>query len=158
MAFQEGFPTGSAMYHAGLGNVGSYQVSGVPFVTGGLDAQTSGPIGVNFPQITQWVQVNNSGSINSTNGTVNFGADLRVGFSANGIVSSSNYIVIPPGGQLGPLKVKATQLHLSGGAAGAVSLMAGLAFIDASKINNNVLSPGDGTDGFLNWSGSSGVG
>ena len=44
---------------AGLGSVGSYQVSGKPFATGSLTAPASGstPIKVEFPTVTRWVKI-----------------------------------------------------------------------------------------------------
>ena len=57
------------IYSAGLGNVGSYQVSGIPFVTGAINATSATK--VSFPYVTRWIEV------------VNYSAttDVRVGFS-----------------------------------------------------------------------------
>ena len=69
----------------GIGNVGSYLISGIPFVTGGLSAPSSSatPIVVTFPSVTQrfWVHVGDGSK------------KLRVGFSANG-VKNTNYFVV----------------------------------------------------------------
>lgn len=71
---------------AGLNNVGNYQISGIPYVTGALTipANTSAPLEVIFPSVTQRIHVHN-----------NFGSDkpIRVGFSANG-VKGTNYWLI----------------------------------------------------------------
>ena len=69
-------------YKPGLGQSAAYQVSGKPFVSGGLDAQTHkprgsagiGPAVVNFPNVTSWVMVVNHAA-----------TDCRVGFSLNGV-------------------------------------------------------------------------
>jgi len=70
----------------GLNNVGNYQVSGIPFVTGTLTvpANSETPLEITFPSITQKIQIHN-----------NFGSDkpIRVGFSANG-VKGKNYWLI----------------------------------------------------------------
>ena len=44
-------------YQAGIGNVGSYQVSGRPFVSAAIDATTVAV--VDFPMVTRWVKVKN---------------------------------------------------------------------------------------------------
>ena len=72
-------------YSVGLGNVGSYQVSGVPYVTGNVQARGTAPgtaVQVAFPSVTSWVVVSNVG------GT----AELKVGFSQNGVDGSDNNI------------------------------------------------------------------
>ena len=45
-----------------LGNVGAYQVSGKPFVSGGIDVSvyTNGPLEITFPSVTRWIIVRNS--------------------------------------------------------------------------------------------------
>ena len=119
--------------------MGSYQVSGRPWVLGGIDATS--PTSVNFPMVTRWVEVHNSGS-----------QTLRVGFSANG-VAGTNYILLAANSTLGPLELKLTELHFDGGEAGGISVVAGLTFVGLDNIDNNAISPA-GT----NWSGSAGVG
>jgi len=121
-------------YRAGLGNVGSYQASGTPFVTGGINA--SSVVKVSFPSVTSWIVVSNVAS----------GDDCKIGFSSNG-VSGTNYLLVEGGLTTEPLKVKVTELYLLGG--NPVSVMAGLTGIANNTINNGDVSP-DGT----NWSGS----
>ena len=129
-------------YKVGLQNVGSYQVSGKPWAEGGIDATS--PTEVEFPEVTSWVQITNTDN-----------AILRVGSSELGVTDAgTNYLDLPQGTH-GPFSVKVTQLHLSGGAAGTTSVMAGLTFIPAFLIDNPNVSP---ASPYLNWSGSSGVG
>jgi len=135
-------------YKVGLHSVGSYQVSGKPFVSGGLDA-ASAAISISFPMVTRWIQVNNSGS-----------ADLKVGFSARGVTDSGggsgeNYILVRQDQTLGPVELKLTALHLDGGVAGGVSVLAGLTGVGVESIDNSSVSPSSPN---VNWSGSSGVG
>lgn len=63
-------------YKAGLGNVGNYQVSGIPFVSGGITAPTSSasPIEIVFPSVTQRIHIQNQGTV-----------PVKIGFSANGV-------------------------------------------------------------------------
>ena len=126
-------------YKVGLHNVGSYQVSGKPYVEGGINAATA--TSVSFPFVTNWVVVKN-----------NSATELKVGFSANGI-AGSNYMTVTSGSVLGPLELKVTALHLEGSA--AVDVLAGLTFISTDSINNIANSP---SSPYINWSGSSGVG
>ena len=126
-------------YKAGLRNVGSYQASGLPYVTGNIDASVTDGTSISFPAVTRWVVVSNT----PTND------ECRVAFSANGMLHDNHFTL--PGGTVSPrLEIRVTELHLSGSP--KVHVMAGLTSIDSVAINNLDLSP-DGT----NWSGSAGV-
>jgi|TARA_Y100000034_G_scaffold13325_1_gene13985 hypothetical protein len=75
-------PANSWKLAPGLNNVGSYQVSGQPFVSGGCVAPASGSgnsLVIYFPAVTKWFQ------IEPHSGSTNAGASLRVGFSENGL-------------------------------------------------------------------------
>lgn len=129
------------IYSSGLGNVPSYQVSGIPFVTGGVSATTIKS--VSFPYVTRWIYVVNNGT-----------GDLRIGFSQNG-VQGSRYITVQAAA-VGHhttsirMEVKATQLWFSGST--SVDIMAGLTTIPAARIDNSAVSPSGS-----NWSGSANV-
>jgi len=77
-------------YKPGLHNVGNYQVSGIPYVTGNLSvpANTQTPTILTFPSVTQRIHVHNN---DSTNG-------LRIGFSSLGVSGSSanKYWLVEP--------------------------------------------------------------
>ena len=121
-------------YKPGLGNAASFQVSGIPYVTGGINATQA--VGLNFPLTTRWIVVSN----------VDGNATLKVGFSQNG-VDKTNYFEVDQN-QISPkLEVKATQVWLSG--SNNCSVVAGLTYITTDNINNATVSP-SGT----NWSGS----
>ena len=129
------------IYSSGLGNVPSYQVSGIPFVTGGVSATTIKS--VSFPYVTRWIYVVNNGT-----------GDLRIGFSQNG-VQGSRYITVQASGTGKDttsirMEVKATQLWFSGST--SVDIMAGLTTIPAARIDNSAVSPSGS-----NWSGSANV-
>jgi len=127
--------TKSYKSEVGINHVPAYQVSGVPFASGNLDA-TSG-LQILFPYVTRWVEV-----VNTSN------AVLKVGFSQNG-VGGSNYFEVPISSSLGPLEVKVSEIYLNGGADGKTSVVAGLTGILPQRLNTSLGS---------SWSGSSGVG
>jgi hypothetical protein len=127
-------------YKAGLHNVGSYQVSGIPYVT-----STIGPVVTNtashitFPSVTQTVSIH----------LLTKNEQLRVGFSANGIKSGSYYLLDSnaQGIPFVELRVKCTDLYLlsNNGSVVSASVAASLTGIHRSQIYNN-------------WSGSQGIG
>jgi len=77
----------------GLGSVGSYQMSGIPYASASIAVPTSvGPVlKIQFPYVTKFVTIVNTGSFVTPN--------LRVGFSALGTSgsSASNYISLAYG-------------------------------------------------------------
>lgn len=125
----------SFTYTVGLNNVGSYQVSGRPF------AITPSSTTVQFPYVTSWVKIINSGS-----------ADRTIAFSALGLTGTEKFVV-PGESSTEPLHLKITELYLD--AVTDLSIVAGLTNIPVERVNS--LS-GDGTIVGNNWSGSVGVG
>jgi len=122
----------------GLANVGSFQVSGIPFVSGNLAVPTSSaePLRLDFPSVTKKIIFSNEANV-----------DVKVGFSAEG-VKGTNYVRLHTKNEapILELEVKATSVYLlSTGAATVVSVAAELTGIPLSEIANN-------------WSGSAGVG
>ena len=127
-------------YKAGLMNVGSYQVSGKPFVSGGIDATAVGTaFEVQFPKVTRWVIIKNNDSL-----------PVKVGFSAFGL-AGSNYFTVHSGSTSPRLELKLTSIFLTG--SDNIDVIAGLTWIDRQAINNGGMSPGGS-----NWTGSAGVG
>lgn len=125
-------------YKPGLGNAASYEVSGIPYVTGGLNP-AGGEIALSFPRVTRWVVVSNTDAT-----AVN---TVKIGFSSNGVGGSNYYLL--SGSQTTPrLEVKVTELYLNG-ASTNVSVMAGLTSIETLNVNNLSISPSGS-----NWSGS----
>lgn len=119
--------------------VPAYQVSGVPFVTSSQHAITTTPVSIDFPRVTRFISVTNTG--------VNV---LRLGFSENGVnglgqVSGSNqtvehepranYFILPVSGATGRLELRCKSLFIRAdtGAAGSFSVMAGLTGIDKNQ-------------------------
>lgn len=92
---------------AGINNVGNYQVSGIPFVTGTLTVPivSNTPISVTFPSVTKRVVVH----VTDTNA-------VRIGFSSNG-VKDTNYFLADGDkanntAQMFDMNVKCTKLYL----------------------------------------------
>jgi hypothetical protein len=105
--------------------VPEYQISGVPYVTGsGAGEVTSQdtPIRLNFPEVTRWIVIYNSGS----------GA-LRVGFSNNGArsVNTSNYFVVKAGATTPRMELRCKSLFFTKDSATATdfNIIAGLTTI-----------------------------
>jgi hypothetical protein len=138
-------------YYVGLQNVGSYQVSGIPFVTSSVTApiSSSTPVQITFPSVTQRIIVENVG-----------GEHLRVGFSSNGVKRSNYFLVHEHAGGTPSqfnyidLRVKVSEIYIlshDGASTTAASISAELTNIDTSLLE---LSGPSGS----NWSGSLGVG
>ena len=76
--------------YSGLGSVGSYQVSGYPYITGSTTLANSGEDTISFPGVTKSITIMNrlSGSGEAP--------DIRVHFAplAGGNVASGNHFVI----------------------------------------------------------------
>lgn len=125
-------------YRPGLGNVGSYQASGIPYVTSSLTVpvQSGTPLQVSFPTVTREFTVRNDGS-----------QEIRVGFSAAGVSGSATnfYALAPSGSFSAPMKVTDLFLISSDGSAGEATVVGVLTGIDRGQIEDN-------------WSGSAGVG
>ena len=128
-------------YKAGLNYVGSYQVSGIPYVKGPIENAASGAAGVtpsiSFPKVTRWLKVTNTDGADT---------ELICGFSQNGVQQLTNCFVVP-GGQTLHLELKVTELYYTGSVS-SFGVVAGLTGLEASLINNPGVSP-NGT----NWSG-----
>jgi|SaaInlStandDraft_2_1057019.scaffolds.fasta_scaffold204275_1 hypothetical protein len=135
----------SNVYTAGLNNVGSYQVSGIPFATGSLSAIDGTALEVTFPYVTQWITF-----VNHDSGGTNH---LEVGFSSIGLAGSNSFRVGPQSGnehtQNLTINVKVSSVFLTG--SGDFDIVAGLTNIPIARVDNIGVSGS-------NWSGSVGVG
>ena len=134
----------SFIYSVGLHNVGSYQVSGMPFASGGITApeNTGNAYKIVFPYVTQWV------SFGSTTNQ-----SYRVGFSNNGVKDGYYFVVHEDNKQVQavlPLKIsEAYILSENGTPVSGCYVVAGLTNIPTQRINNSSVSPSGS-----NWSGS----
>jgi hypothetical protein len=131
----------------GVGAVGQYQLSGIPYATASVLIQNvldgEGTTQISFPYVTKFVTVVNEHSGSS--------AKLRVGFSALGVTGSAtndtgnNYFILDNGeSYTGEFRV--SSLYLAGNSTNTTaSVIAGMTGIPAQKLRTN-------------WSGTSGVG
>lgn len=119
----------------GLGHVGSYQVSGIPFATSSVECLADETTVIEFPKVTKFVTVRcDSGS-------------LAVGFSENGL-NGSNFFTLEENESYGG-DWRLIRLYLSGVDGSALAtIVAGLTTIDKSVLEADI----------DNWSGSVGVG
>lgn len=131
----------------GLGHVGSYQVSGKPFVSGAIDlsSYTTGPLEISFPSVTRWILIRNFDTDNSNT------KQIKVAASANGFITGEYFRVNDDyrgtyirKSQTPRLELKLTRIYLTGSST-KVDVIAGLTGISTNTISNN-------------WSGSEGVG
>jgi len=134
-------------YSKGVGNVGSYQISGIPYATASFTVAAAGstPTEVTFPFVTKFVTIANTNT--GTN------VPLRFGFSVNGITGSAagsgDYYFTLDNGDSYTGEFRITSLYLLSDTAGtqtSASIVAGLTGIQSREL------PGP------NWSGSVGVG
>lgn len=137
-------------YGVGISNVGSYQVSGIPYATSSLAVPSSAgtPTEVTFPDVTQRIFVSN----------INTASPLRVGFSSNG-VKGTNYFIIPAATTTTvfptqEFRVKVSSIFILSNTTTPTSASV---FAELSNIETNLLSR-SGPTGLPNWSGSVGVG
>lgn len=131
-------------YKAGLGNVGNYQVSGIPYVTGALSvpASSNAPLEIVFPSVTQKIHVHNNDT----------GEGVRIGFSANG-VKGSNYWLVEPHAATGKnndyieLRVKTDRIFLISNGAAITSKVFVSAELTGITLNYNLAAQYSGSNG-----------
>ena len=135
---------------AGLGSVGSYQMGGIPYASASINVpgSSSASMVVQFPYVVKFVTV-----INTTSGSAN---PIRVGFSANGVESGSNYFILNGGDSYtGEWRIEDLYLRSDSGTESSASIIAGLTPIPRGVpsfiLSGNIMIGN-------NWSGSSGVG
>ncbi len=128
--------------NVGLNHTPAYQVSGRPFASADNDAKDA--VAVEFPYVTRWVQVTNTGA-----------EEVRIGFSELG-VSGSNYFRLQGSGSVRGhssterLELKITQLWLySPAKSTSIDVTAGLTTVPVSRASSS-FGP--------SFSGSTGVG
>ena len=128
-------------YKMGAGHVGSYQVSGIPYLTSSLTvpANSSTPLEISFDKVSKFVIITNTLPGSATN------VPLRFGFSENG-VQGTNYAILN-NGETFEADLRVVRLYLLSDSTlpCSASVVAGLTGVEAKELRNN-------------WSGSLGVG
>lgn len=123
--------------NVGINHTPAYQVSGRPYASGGISANSEQQV-VNFPNVTRWVEVVNNGN-----------DVLKVGFGPNAFSSHNNsYFIVPGNSTSGRLELKVNRLYFLSGSAAGTSVVAGLTSMLPDRVNSGSLSVG------INWSGS----
>ena len=129
----------------GLGSVGSYQMSGIPFASSSITVpvNSAAPLQIQFPYVTKFVTVVNTQATS---------IPLRVGFSVLGVSGSgTNYFLLDSGeSYTGDWRIEDIYLISNSAAQTSASIIAGLTPIPRGV--PSFVSTGN------NWSGSSGVG
>jgi len=115
-------------YDAGIGNVGSYQVSGIPYVTASSLA-TLEEVQISFPMVTKAITVAQSGSTGR----------VRVHFVSTGSMAatSKNYWEMNSNEDALTMNVKCKEIYISngdGGNATGFQLFAELTRIDPQRM------------------------
>lgn len=133
----------SNSYQTGLHNVGSFQVSSIPYASASIDiTSTTVPVVIDFERVTKFVVVKNT-----TDSTL-ADAPMRLGFSESGVKGSvdNNYIVLlNEESYEADFKLSRLYLLLDTATNCTASVSAGLTGIPSDNLRHN-------------WSGSSGVG
>lgn len=138
-------------YKSGLGSVGQYQMSAVPYATSSLTVPELGtaPLEVAFPRVSKFVTIRN------TFPTASAPRALRVGFSSVGTSGSvdagreafQNYVILKNGeSYTGEWRVSSVYLLCDTKPETSASVIAGLTLISTSSVS------------FENWTGSLGIG
>ena len=104
-----GANSGPTTYGVGLGNVGSYQVSGVPWITGSSALGAGVEVGYELPMVSKSITVINRSA-----------EDIRVHFNSTGsgrVVDGNHFVLFDSKEDSYTFNVKATQLYVSAPAA-----------------------------------------
>ena len=130
----------------GLGSVGSYQMSGIPFASSSITVPVNSatPLKIQFPYVTKFVTISNE--------VTSPGPAIRVGFSVLGVSGSgTNYFSLDAGeSYTGEWRIEDIFLISNTTAQSSASIIAGLTPIPRGV--PSFVATGN------NWSGSSGVG
>ena len=125
-----GADSGPATYVVGLNNVGSYQVSSVPWITGSEALAAGAEASYTFPMVTKSITVINRS-----------GEDIRVHFnstSSGNVVGGLHYVLFDSKEDSYTFSVKATEMYISApatnGGNASFTIVAELTQIDAGKM------------------------
>ena len=130
---------------SGLGNIGSYQASSIPYTTSSLGipgSPSATVVKINFPHVTRFVTIKNIGVEGATD------CLLRVGFSEKGIANGNYFLLNNEESYSADWRVIALYLRVDDTTSvlnATASVIAGVTDIDPRDLE-------------WNWSGSIGVG
>lgn len=114
----------------GLNNVGSYQVSGIPWMTSSVAPSSGDILDFNFPRVTKFVTIKNL----TTSST------LRFGFDRNRLVYSTGDYGLLLGGETVTLEIRSVDFHVMSDDSSDISfsLIAGLTGIERREYPENL--------------------
>ena len=125
-----GANSGPAHYIAGLNNVGSYQVSGVPWITGSTTLPPGDEVKYEFPMVTKSITVINQSA-----------QDIRIHFNATGsgqVVGGLHYLLLDSKEDSYIFNVKAKEIYVScptgNGGAASFTIVAELTQINTERM------------------------
>tara|TARA_R110002110_G_scaffold281021_1_gene495611 strand:+ start:200 stop:625 length:426 start_codon:yes stop_codon:yes gene_type:complete len=133
-------------YKAGLGHVGSYQVSGLPWITGSTDLDNGQEHKILFPYVAKSVTIINKSAV-----------DLRVHFNSTSsdggaqVITGLHYITLTEDRDSISFNVKCKEIYISNGsgdANGSYEIAAELTTIETGnmyKLTGSGLTTVDGT-------------
>ena len=127
-------------HRPGLGNVGSYQVSSMPYITGSADMGSSGEEHRHqFDSVAKSVTIiNRSAGAGGASGGMT--ADIRVHFNATGsgrVVDGMHYVGLENDGDSITLNMKCKEIYVSSNVANAAyTLIAELTNIPSSEMHD----------------------
>ena len=108
MGARDNDPIGTFRHTPGLHNVGSYQVSGRPWITGSVALATEGEDTISFPSVAKTLTVINTSTDN---------VELRVHFSSKttnaAVLSKYHYVSLPSYKDSVTFNVKCKEVFLS---------------------------------------------
>lgn len=121
---------------SGPNNVLEYQASGLPYASQQVTPASATEVAtINFPYVTKFFKITNTGSTN-----------ISVGFTENGTLGTNRFTLVSSGSFQGDIRV--TDLYVNGGGAAVpFEVVAGLTGIP--RINSYIL-----TGSLVNFSGS----
>ena len=127
-------------HRPGIGNVGSYQVSAMPYITGSSDMGSAGEQHRHqFDNVARSVTViNRSAGAGASSGGMT--ADIRVHFNATGsgfVVDGMHYVGLENDGDSITLNMKCKEIYVSSNVANAAyTLIAELTNIPSSEMHD----------------------
>ncbi len=126
---------------SGFGFAAEFQSSALPWVTSSIAPATGSPVRFDFPKVTRFVTVANTGA---SSGSLSFG------FTRRGVTTSNNKFILT-GGQTLTVEIRIKELWLQSEAAlPPFSVFAGLTTVDARDMP---LLSGTLHDGTPGWTG-----
>jgi len=143
------FDSGPRKYTAGLGSVGSYQVSGVPWVTGSITLAAGATDKLVFPTVAKSITVINTDGLEATDDV-----ELQVHFNplaAGSVAAGRHFIPLWKDQQSISINVKCKEIYITnadGANVGSYCVYAELTGIDQTQMFNltgSGLTTEDGT-------------